>query len=107
MQNLAPADFSGEKLLREGKWVVAFGADWCPYCRDFRKRYELREPALGGNVAWVDVSDTDNPLWNSFHLDIIPTMMVFQDGDQSWRRDGKSMKGLTNQDLDDLLAASK
>ncbi len=84
---------------------MAFGAEWCPYCRDFRRRYEKQEGTLEGTTAWADVSDTDDPLWNAFHLDVIPTVVVFRDGGVFWRRDGASLKGLSDKDIEDLRKA--
>ena len=99
---MSPSDFSGKTLLRDGQWVVAFGAEWCPFCRDFRRRYEKQGTLEGATTAWADVSDTDNPLWEAFNLDVIPTVVVFRDGQTFWRRDGVSMKGLSDKDLEDL-----
>lgn len=102
---LSDKDFSGQRLVREGDWAVGFGADWCPFCRSFRKSYEKLDGQVSFHVGWADVSDYESPLWTAFDLDVIPTLMVFRGEVLSWRKDGKAGVGLSSSDLDTLRAS--
>lgn len=68
------ADFRASGLP-PGRVAVMFTADWCGYCRRFYVHFkQVRE-------AWVvDVSDEDDPLWDIHRLQVVPTVLVLQDG---------------------------
>ncbi|MFI5413231.1 MAG: protein disulfide isomerase family protein, partial [Candidatus Lutacidiplasmatales archaeon] len=51
METLTAADFRKTQLLRDGTWVVAFLADWCPFCRSFRPEFSPLEAGSGFRVA--------------------------------------------------------
>ncbi|MCL4324051.1 MAG: thioredoxin family protein [Candidatus Thermoplasmatota archaeon] len=106
MESVVPSDFTGNNLGKSGDWVVCFGAEWCGFCRAFRPKFEKLEGQVKGTLAWADVSDSENPLWESFHLEVIPTVVVFRGGAVHWRRDGKSMRGLSDGDITDIKAAT-
>ena len=94
--------FSGRELLRPGRWCVAFLADWCPFCRSFRSMFETTDGPADTSLAIADVTKEDSPLWDTFRIDVVPTIAVFQDGKLIGRRDGRPMRGLERADLEDL-----
>jgi len=51
--------------------------------------------------ALVDISDEDNPLWETFKVDIVPTLVGFRDGVAIARKDGIAGAGLGMSDLQD------
>ena len=60
--------------------VVAFCADWCGTCREFRpvlERIAAAHPEW--LVAWADIED-DAGLVGDFDVDNFPTLAVFRDG---------------------------
>jgi thioredoxin 1 len=99
MERLDAAAFDGERLNRPGTWAVAFLADWCPFCRAFAPKFEAL--AAGGpyRIAEGDVTDEESPLWETFHLDVVPTVIVFRDGAAGCRRDGRLGHGLSDADV--------
>ncbi|HTP53664.1 MAG TPA: thioredoxin family protein [Thermoplasmata archaeon] len=101
---IGPEAFDGARLGRPGVWAVEFLADWCPYCRDFAPRFEALG-AMGANLLAVDLSDLGSPLWERFGIDIVPTVLVFQDGAIVVRADGVPMEGLGPSDLAAIRAA--
>ena len=76
MQREVPgASFQPSELPR-GKVPVLFTTDWCGYCRRFLPHYRKAAPA-----GWtVDISDDDDPLWDSFGIRVVPTVILFEDG---------------------------
>lgn len=60
--------------LPPGRVPVLFQASWCGYSRRFYLQFRQRF-----QHGWaVDVSDTDDPLWDG--LDVVPTVVVYEDG---------------------------
>lgn len=97
--------FLGTKLGRAGRWAVCFAADWCPFCQKFLDRYTHLQTPDGAQTAIGDVTDLDSPLWDSFQLDVVPTLVVFEEGSPVWRRDGRLGEGLDTEDIDALQRA--
>jgi thioredoxin 1 len=86
---------------------VLFFAEWCPFCRSFYPRFES---ALGGkSIAWaqVDISNLENPLWETFDIDVVPTIIIFKEGQQAFRKDGVLGRGLPEKAIDEALQEMK
>ena len=103
MERLTDADFEGTTLSRDGTLAVTFSAKWCPYCRDFMAEFKKAE--LSVEKAMGDVTDEESALWDDFELNVVPTMVLFRDGEAVWRRDGIRRVGLNGADIDALRAA--
>ncbi len=102
---LAANDFDGKKLLRDEKSLVFFYSEWCPYCRkSFRHLKALDTSGL--KVFRVDLSDENNPLWETLKIEIVPTLVAFKGGTEFWRANGVSMVGLTKADFDRASVAT-
>jgi len=54
-------------------------------------------------AALVDISDMDNPLWETFKVAIVPTLVGFRDGKAFVRKDGTAGVGLSAEELEDAL----
>jgi thiol-disulfide isomerase/thioredoxin len=102
---LGPKDFEGDRLTRPGTWAVGFLASWCPFCRAFRPKFERFSAGPEVHLAVADVSEEENPLWDSLRVEVVPTLVVFRDGRPTWRRDGRAGEGLDERDLRALAAA--
>ncbi len=100
MEEVAPEEFAGDRLRRPGRFVVAFSASWCPFCRDFLRRVVPRESSLGAPLLLADLSDEENPLWDRFHIDVVPTLVAFVDGAVAWRIDGLPGAGIRDRELE-------
>ncbi len=101
-------NFDSEIMLNhKGKTLVIFSADWCPYCVSFFNNWS--EYGRVEDVCIADITDADSELWNSFDIEVIPTMAVFEDGVLVKRWDGQLRRGLTIyqiQSVNDYLANS-
>jgi thiol-disulfide isomerase/thioredoxin len=102
---LLPNDFKEDKLLRNDKSLVFFYAGWCPFCRkSFHLLKSLDASRL--KVFRVDLSDENNPLWDSLRIKIVPTLIAFKDGTEFWRANGISMVGLRKKDFKQAIIAT-
>lgn len=79
---LTTAEF--DKLVLEDKQltVVDFWAPWCTYCRRIEPAYEKIGTEYEGKLAVAKVNIDDEPkLAERYQVEIIPTIMVFKDGE--------------------------
>ena len=98
-----PEDFERDVLRSEGDTVVLFWAPWCPFCQAFRpvfdavvQRYDARFA-----VVWLDADD--NPLWDQYRVDVVPSLALFRDGALVARKDGRLMRGLSREEMEGFL----
>ena len=84
--------------------AIRFWADWCPFCKSFLTIFESavvkRAEPLG---ALANISDESNPLWETFKVDIVPTLVGFREGLVIVRKDGVAGMGLGMRELKDAL----
>jgi thioredoxin 1 len=97
------ADFDGDRLKSTDTIPVLFYAEWCPFCRSFYAEFDEALNHKGVRWAEVDISDDDNPLWERFGISIVPTVIVFRDGQLVFRRDGVRGRGLPKKAIDETL----
>ena len=87
LPSLLQEDFDNEQLLKSGKVLVFFYAEWCPFCRGaFHYLDSLN--SVSYQVFRVDLSDEKNPIWNSLKIRRIPTLIGFDSGKEFWRKRG-------------------
>ncbi len=53
--------------------------------------------------ALADLSDLENPLWEEFGIDVVPSVMVFKEGELVYRKDGVLGRGLPDNAMDEVL----
>jgi len=103
---LEPTAFRGTDLDRAGTVAVAFVADWCPFCRRFDPEFaELQ--GQGFELARADLSSESSSLWDDFHIEVVPTVIVFRDGRTIFRADGRYGHGLDERDMSAIVAAAR
>ena len=87
-------DFEIDKLIgHDGKSVVIFSADWCPYCVSFFNNWKYYSDVP--DVLIADITDVESSLWDVFNISVVPTMVVFENGILKKRWDGQLQRGLT------------
>jgi thiol-disulfide isomerase/thioredoxin len=98
--SLLPTDFNGNQLSKSGRILVFLYAEWCPFSRNaFHNLDSLRPSSC--KIFRIDLSDEDNPLWNSLKIRRIPTLIVFDDGKELWRKEATYMIGLRKTDFNE------
>jgi thiol-disulfide isomerase/thioredoxin len=104
--SLLQLDFADEQFLKSGKILVFFYAEWCPFCRSaFHHLSSLS--SISYKVFRVDLSDEENPLWNSLNIRRIPTLIAFDAGKEFWRREATYMIGLRKVDFKEADSTMK
>jgi thioredoxin-like negative regulator of GroEL len=101
---LTAADFPKGRLARPGRWVVVFSADWCPYCHRFLPGFRESGAGLEATLAVADMTDEGSPLWDGFSIEVVPTVMVFEDGRATARLEGVLGDGLSQGHYEALVA---
>jgi thioredoxin 1 len=105
MEHVEPNQFDG--LLSEGKkTLMMFYADWCPFCQKFKPIFEsfANSPEKDMNFFASMINDDDNPLWDRFSINTVPTLIAFDKSVIISRRDAKMGLGLNKSDIDSILA---
>lgn len=77
-----------------------FTTSWCPFCRRFKPKFldcAAENPEV--RLAMVYIDDYENPLWDEYRVDVVPTLVVFDGGRPVFRRDGVLGAGLGDSDL--------
>lgn len=102
MDHVLPDEFDSRVLNNKEKTLVLFYADWCPYCANFKPIFEeIRSDKVQKKAALVN--EDENPLWDRFNIQAVPTIIAFQNGQILARRDAKRGIGLTRKDMESLI----
>jgi len=96
-----------ESQLQKKKRILAlFYASWCPFCISFLPVFDKNSSKQGVNlVLRVKMDDYDNPLWDEYSIEAVPTVILFDEGKVCRRLDGKLGCGLSEQQLEEWLDA--
>jgi thioredoxin 1 len=94
-----------DSQLKKHRSVLAlFYASWCPYCRSFLPVFGKNAPRQGVRVVLrVKVDDYDNPLWDEYSIEAVPTVILFNEGQVCRRLDGRLGYGLSEKQLKEWL----
>ena len=103
MEHTTPDEFDSKVLQNDKKTVVLFYASWCPYCANFKPTFESSKIE---NVRKMEalVDEDENPLWDRFDIQAVPTMIAFENGKIIARKDAKKHVGLTKSDMDSMIS---
>lgn len=90
--------------VASGRTAVLFHATWCPHCCRYLPVFadEMRGDPRAAVEAVLD--DDDNPLWAQYDIDVVPTVLLFEDGRVTARLDGRLGEGLAAGELSRALA---
>lgn len=83
-----PNAFEQEVLGAKEPTVVMFWATWCPFCQRFKTEFEKLAASRPWRFAAVYLDDEQNPLWEDYDVDVVPTLALFRDGQVVDREDG-------------------
>jgi thioredoxin-like negative regulator of GroEL len=78
-------------------------ANWCGFCRRFYPEFETAMKNKAIEWALVDISDFDNPLWETFDVSVVPSVLVFKKGELVSRKDGVQGRGLSTKVIDEVI----
>jgi len=90
------------ELKGPGRTLALFYSAWCPFCTAFLP--EFREQAAAHADAFLLVSTDDLPeLEDAFSVEVVPTVLRFENGRLSARLDGVLGRGLNSESLKSFL----
>ena len=97
-----------DKHLASNSRVLAlFYASWCPFCRSFVGVFNKHAQNPGRDVCIkVRVDDDENPLWETYGLEAVPSIILFENGQVKRRLDCHIGAGLNEKQFTHWLAAS-
>jgi len=103
VQNISHEDFVQNIIENKDKYLVLFYADWCPFCAKFKPIFEAYDGKLQYKLVGAKVNEDDNPLWDMFKIESIPTIVAFNNGELVNRRDAKRGIGLAKDDMESIV----
>ncbi len=98
-------EFDLEKALKnKPKIFVLFYATWCPFSQRFLPIFARR--AESSQLCMRVITDDKAALCEKYSVDIVPTVLLFEQGAVKKRLDGEPGAGLSEAKLIKLLAES-
>ena len=88
--------------------LILFYADWCHYCKSFIPIFESSIKNLSDNkiiVGGVKLNEDENPLWDKYSINAVPTLIAFSKNTIRDRKDAKMGVGLTERDMEAILSS--
>jgi thioredoxin 1 len=86
-----------EKLLQvHQKTVAVFYSSYCPFCRSFLPIFKkTAEQNHAYTFVQVKINEDENPIWETYSLKAVPSVIYFENGQLSRRLDCRLGVGLT------------
>lgn len=94
-----------DAVVNQHNQVLAlFCSSWCPYCRSFFPSF-TKETVKHNyeHVIRVYLEDDDNPLWEEYNIEAVPTVILFEKAHVSHRLDAKLGEGLNEKQFREWL----
>jgi len=111
MRNMIQVDNKQDlniQLKMNEKVLALFYASWCPYCIGFVPVFDKKVVNFSvGSVIHVLLDNYDNPLWDNYSIEAVPTLIFFDKGKVCRRLDGKIGVGLNEKQLKGWLEEFK
>ncbi len=104
---LEKGEFENRILASCESEIAVFAATWCGYCVRFLSvisSYTAADPVPP--ISIVNVDSGDGSLWDEFKIDLVPTLVVFKNGEEIFRRNAKPGSGLKQTDLEESIEAA-
>jgi thioredoxin 1 len=99
-----------ESATSSANALILFYADWCGYCKSFLPIFEESVKNLSDQkilFGGVKLNEDENPLWDKYGINAVPTLIAFSKNTIKDRRDAKMGVGLTKSDLETILSNIK
>lgn len=90
------------KRIAKGSHLVLFYAGWCPDCARFMPVFDALRPKAGLQLAKARTDEDENPIWDDWKIEVVPTVVLFEKGKEKARSEETSA-GNCKEGLDKLL----
>jgi thioredoxin 1 len=86
--------------------LILFYTDWCYYCKILSLYLKIQSKILNDKVLFggVKLNEDENPLWDKYGINAVPTLIAFSKNKIRDRRDAKKGVGLTRRDIEAILS---
>ncbi len=87
-----------KQLAASPRVLALFYASWCPFCRSFLSVFDrYAEKDKSAFFVRVRIDEDENPLWETYSLDSVPSIVLFENGQVHRRLDCERGVGLTEE----------
>jgi thioredoxin 1 len=87
-------------LESNSKVTALFYSSWCPFCRSFLPTFNKHVQKTGlDTFIKVLIDDDENPIWETYSLEAVPSIIVFEKGKVTRRLDCQLGAGLNEKQL--------
>lgn len=86
--------------------LVEFYASWCPHCQRMQPVLEQFSKEMGDRliITNLDIDASENSsLVERYQVQIVPTILLFRDGEQMWRQSGEMRTDQLNRSVGKYL----
>lgn len=73
------------KVVAAWKVAVLFYASWCPDCSRFMPVFDAACAKAKVKVAKARIDEDENPIWEHYKIERVPTVVLFEDGEEKMR----------------------
>ncbi|MDR1993858.1 MAG: thioredoxin family protein [Nitrososphaerota archaeon] len=85
--------------IKAKRVLVLFYATWCPHCTRFIPVFREKTIDCNFNIVQMCMDDYDNPLWDDYKIDAVPTVILFENGKVSSRLDSRQGNSIRIEDF--------
>jgi thioredoxin 1 len=84
--------------------LIDFSAEWCGPCKMMPPILQQVKHNLGDKITIIKIDIDKNPsAANAYKIQSVPTLMIFQKGEQKWRQSGVVQAGQLQEVLSKFL----
>lgn len=84
--------------------LVLMAAKWCGYCSRFIQQLRSLQDSENIDMILADADEPDESLWDMHRIRLVPTLLVFLQGKEIFRKDGRPGIGLKLSDFEETLS---